>query len=129
MLEAEQEFSFKDAMGKYFDELVNAMTYLGNKPDTFFLGQSVEFEGTSMYASLKHVSMKKRLELPIFEETQIGMTLGIALNGTVPVSIIPRWDFLILATNQLVNHLNRLPEYSDGEYRPKAIIRTGVGSS
>ena len=28
---------------KYFDELKRAMTWLGEKPDTMFLGQAVEY--------------------------------------------------------------------------------------
>lgn len=113
---------------KYFDELERAMSWLGEKEDTYFLGQAVGCPGTAMFNTLKNVSMTKRLELPVFEETQMGITVGMAVNNTVPISIFPRWDFLICATSQLVNHLNRLKKNSNGEYVPKAIIRTGVGS-
>jgi len=44
----------------------------------------------------------------------------------VPVSIYPRWNFLLLAVNQIVNHLDKLPMISS--YRPRVIIRTGIGS-
>lgn len=81
-----------------------------------------------MYNTLRKVSKEKRLELPVFENCQMGMSIGMSLNYTVPISIFPRFDFLILATNQLVNHLNRLKSYSSHEYQPKVIIRTGVGS-
>ena len=104
------------------------MTWLGEQPDTFFIGQSVGNEGTAMFNSLKGVPIEKRLELPVIEETQMGMSTGMALNGTVPISLYPRWDFLILASNQLVNHLNRLKKYSADEYAPKVIIRVGIGS-
>jgi hypothetical protein len=33
-----------------------------------------------------------------------------------------------LTANQLVNHLDRFPIFSHGEYAPKVIIRTGIGS-
>ena len=56
----------------------------------------------------RYISLEKRIELPVFEETQMGMTLGMALNGSVPISIFPRWNFLILATNQIVNHLDKI---------------------
>lgn len=104
------------------------MTWLGQKEDTFFLGQSVSIAGTAMFDTLKNVSMEKRWELPVCEEQQLGMSIGISLNKTVPVSIFPRWDFLLLASNQLVNHLNRLKKYSNNEYIPKVIIRCGIGS-
>ena len=113
-------------MAKYFDELKRAMEFLGEQPDTFFLGQAVEYKGTAMTNTLKGVSREKLLEMPVDEEMQMGITNGLALNGTVPISIYPRWNFLLLATNQLVNHLDRMTEYSHGEYVPKAIIRTSI---
>ena len=115
-------------MAKYYDELKRAMEFLGKQPDTFFLGQAVEYKGTAMTNTLKDISREKLLEMPVDEEMQMGITNGLALNGTVPVSIYPRWNFLLLATNQLVNHLDRMTEYSHGQYVPKAIIRTSVGS-
>ena len=58
----------------------------------------------------------------------MGMATGLALAGHVPVTIFPRWNFLLLAVNQLVGHLDKLPLMSNGGYRPKVIVRTGVGS-
>jgi pyruvate/2-oxoglutarate/acetoin dehydrogenase E1 component len=59
---------------------------------------------------------------------QMGITLGMALNGTVPISIYPRWNFLLLAANQLVNHVDKINSMSEGGYKPKIIIRTSIGS-
>jgi pyruvate/2-oxoglutarate/acetoin dehydrogenase E1 component len=115
-------------MGKYFDELKRAMQFLGEKPDTFFLGQAVEYKGTAMTNTLTEVPKEKLLEMPVDEEMQMGITNGLAVNGTVPISIYPRWNFLLLAMNQLVNHLDKMPAFSYGEYVPKVIIRTSVGS-
>ncbi len=113
---------------KYFDELKKAMTWLGEKPDTMFLGQAVEYKGTAMTNTLTEVDRRKLLEMPVNEDMQMGMTLGMALNGTVPISIYPRWNFLILAANQIVNHLDKIKIMSGGGYTPKVIIRTGIGS-
>ena len=57
--------------------------------------------------------------MPIAEEMQMGISIGFALDGYIPVSIYPRMDFLILAMNQLVNHLDRFEEMSRGEFKPK----------
>jgi pyruvate/2-oxoglutarate/acetoin dehydrogenase E1 component len=115
-------------MGKYFDELKRAMDWLGEKEDTFFMGQAVTYAGTAMTNTLKDVPNNKKMELPVFEEMQTGMTVGMALNGRVPVSIYPRWNFLVLGTNQLVNHLDKIDVMSNGTYNTKAIIRTSIGS-
>jgi len=115
-------------MGKYFDELKRSMEYLGEQSDTMFLGQAVEYKGTGMTNTLKDISREKLLEMPVDEEMQMGITNGLAVAGTVPISIFPRWNFLLLTMNQLVNHLDRMPIFSHGEYCPKVIIRTSVGS-
>ena len=102
------------------------MEYLAEHSDTIFIGQAIEYAGTAMSNTLKDVSADKKLELPVCEDLQAGITNGLALDGKIPVSIYPRWNFLLLATNQIVNHLDKIPEISD--YKPKAIIRTGIGS-
>jgi pyruvate/2-oxoglutarate/acetoin dehydrogenase E1 component len=113
---------------KYFDELKRSMEWLAQDPRTIFLGQAVEVPGTAMSNTVKDIPLGRRLEVPVAEELQMGMTVGLALQGHVPVSIYPRWNFLLLAVNQLVNHLDKIQAMSAGGYRPKAIIRTGIGS-
>lgn len=111
----------------YKGALWEAMTWLADYPNTVFLGQSVAYPGTAMYGTLDNVPDYKRIELPVAEDMQMGLSIGLALQGYVPISLFPRFDFLLLATNQLVNHADRLPLMSD--YRPRVIIRTSVGSS
>ena len=111
---------------KYFDELKRAMDMLAKDPRVVFMGQAVEYAGTAMSNTLKDVPKDQLLELPVFEDTQMGMTLGLALAGYIPVSIYPRWNFLVCATNQLVNHVDKTTMMSD--YKPRIIIRTGIGS-
>jgi pyruvate/2-oxoglutarate/acetoin dehydrogenase E1 component len=111
---------------KYFDELKRSMDYLNMMSDTIFLGQAVEYAGTAMTNTLKDCDKSKLLEMPVIEESQMGFSIGLSLAGFTPISIYPRWNFLLLATNQLVNHLDKIPLYSD--YRPKVIARTSIGS-
>ena len=113
---------------KYFDELKKSMEWLGEKNDTFFIGQAVEVPGTAMFNTVKDIDPDKRLELPVFEDTQMGMSIGMALTGKRIISIFPRWNFLLCATNQLVSHLDKLPIITDGIVTPNVIIRTSVGS-
>lgn len=113
---------------KYFDEIKHSMEWLATKPDTLFLGQAVAFPGNVITKTLVDIPSEKKLECPVAEEMQMGMSIGLALNGIVPVTIYPRFDFLLLAMSQLVNHLNRFPDISEGKVVPKVIIRTMVGS-
>ena len=113
---------------KYFDELKRSMEFLAADPRTVFLGQAVAMPGTAMSNTLKGVDAKRLIELPVAEEMQMGMTTGLALTGAVPVSLFPRWNFLLCAMSQLVNHLDKLAAMAPGGYGAKAIVRTGIGS-
>lgn len=115
-------------MGKYQEELTRVMTYLGQDPRVIFLGQAVAYPGTAMTGTLSDVSDRQKLEFPVAEELQLGASIGLALGGFVPVTLYPRWNFLLLAVNQLVGHLDKLKVMSQGGYTPKVIIRTGIGS-
>ncbi|MGP1675918.1 MAG: hypothetical protein ACTS6J_02015 [Burkholderiales bacterium] len=94
------------------------------KQNAVFVGQSVRYDGAAIHASLNGVPMAQRIELPVIEDFQLGYCTGLALAGKLPVCIYPRIDFLVLALNQLVNHLDKLPLFG---WQPKVIIRTTVG--
>lgn len=108
------------------------MGMLAEDARTVFVGQSVRYEGHALYKTMQTqdgipiVPMERRVELPVIEDFQMGYSTGLALAGKLPVSIFPRWDFLLLAANQLVNHLDKIP--LQGKFRPKVIIRTTVGA-
>tara|TARA_R110000796_G_scaffold120927_3_gene235066 strand:+ start:1896 stop:2432 length:537 start_codon:yes stop_codon:yes gene_type:complete len=113
---------------KYKQELIRSMNWLAEKEDTIFLGQACAVSGHSISGTITDVPLEKRIELPVFEETQMGISTGMALEGYVPITIYPRFDFFILAINQLVNHLDKMIDMSKGDMRPKVIIRVGVGA-
>ena len=113
---------------KYFDELKKSMNWLAEKNNTVFLGQAVEYPGTAITNTLSDIDKSKLLEMPVNEDMQMGITLGMAFNGSVPISIYPRWNFLLLAANQLVNHVDKVKVMTQGEATPKIIIRTSIGS-
>ena len=104
------------------------MNYLSKNEKTIFIGQAVEVPGTAMSNTLKDIPSSKLLELPVAEEMQMGITTGLALDSNIPISIFPRWNFLLLAMNQLVNHLDKINIMSNNGFKTKIIIRTGVGS-
>ena len=115
-------------MKKYFNELKNSMKFLGSKKNTIFIGQAVEVPGTAMYNTLAEVPKKKLIELPVAEEMQMGITLGLAMNNDVPISIFPRWNFVLYGINQLINHIDKFKVMNGVKIKPKIIIRTGIGS-
>jgi len=116
-------------MANYFDELTRTMTEISKDSRVKFIGQSVVWDGHALFKTLKDVPMDKRMELPVSEDFQMGLSTGMALEGWIPVSIFPRMDFLILAANQFTNHLVNIATVSKGGYKPRVIIRVSVGAT
>lgn len=106
---------------EYKDALSGAMKKLSEHKRTTFIGQGVRDPGTFMSTTLNDVPMEKRNELPVAEEMQMGMSIGLALDGYIPITIYPRYNFIVSAMSQLVNHLNVM--------QPHVIVRVGVGST
>ena len=113
---------------KYKEELDKSMEWLASKSNTVFMGQAIGFSGHAISNTMIKVPQEKRIELPVFEELQLGIATGMALEGWVPITCYPRFDFFILSLNQLVNHLDKMQDMSKGDMRPKVIIRVAIGS-
>lgn len=108
-----------------FKQAVNeAMVWLSSIDNTVFIGQSVKYDGAAIFHSLEGVPITKRLEFPVAESLQLGYCTGLSLGGKLPICIFPRMDFMLLAMDQLVNHLDKLPLYG---WKPKVIMRCRVG--
>jgi pyruvate/2-oxoglutarate/acetoin dehydrogenase E1 component len=112
----------------YLKKLKSTMKLIGSKKNSIFIGQAVCYPGTAMFNTLKDIDRKKLIELPVAEEMQMGMTIGMMMAGYTPVSIYPRFNFLLLAMNQLVNHLDKFNEMTGNPKKFKSIIRTSIGS-
>jgi len=100
------------------------MRWLAEDARTVFVGQSLRYDGAAIYHSLDGVPMDKRLEFPVVENLQLGYCTGLSLTGKLPICIYPRMDFMLLAMDQLVNHLDKLPVFG---WKPKVLIRARVG--
>ena len=109
----------------YLAELTNAMGYLAADARTLFVGQAVAYTGQAAFPSFAKVPMERRIEMPVVENFQMGFCTGLSLEGFIPLCFFPRMDFLIIAMDQLVNHLDKLPLMG---WKPKVIIRTAIGS-
>lgn len=110
----------------YKDALTDAMTFLANKEDTIFIGQQIVYAGNPMSTTLGNVPKDKMVELPVLEEVQMGMSLGLAMAGKCVVTFYPRWDFIVSAANQLINHVDKY-EVMTGK-RANILVRLGKGS-
>lgn len=112
---------------KYFDELKRTMEWLAQQPKTIFVGQTVAGPGTFMFQTLRDCPKERCLEMPINESFQMQFTIGLALDGYVPISVYPRQNFLLLATGDMANMLDKIPAISSQKWLPKVLIRVAVG--
>lgn len=93
-----------------------------------FVGQGVAADGVATFADFADVPAGQKIEFPVAEDLNVGFALGLSLAGALAVVSLPRFDFLLRAADQIVNHLDKLEALSAGQYVPKVIIRTRVGS-
>ena len=110
----------------YKDALANAMIQLAEIDNTIFIGQQIIYAGNPMSTTLENVPKEKMIEVPVMEETQMGMSLGLAMAGKKVITFYPRWDFIICAANQLINHIDKIEVMSGFDVH--IIIRLGKGS-
>ena len=109
----------------YRDEVKRGMSLLARQPNVIFCGQGVSIKANAMFEQLEGVPKHQRLEVPVFENTQLGMCLGMSLAGLLPVCLFPRTNFLLLAIDQLVNHLDKWQQMTG---KPaKVIVKTMSG--
>ena len=104
------------------------MDLFAEQSNSIFIGQAVEYKGTALTHQVKSFDSYKLLELPVAEEMQAGFALGLALEGYLPISLDPRMNFIILAMNQIINHLDKWEAMSCGMSKPKVIMKAVAGS-
>jgi len=112
---------------KYFDELKRTMEWIAQQPQTLFVGQTVAGPGTFMFQTLRDVPKSRTLEMPINESFQMQFTIGLALAGYIPISVYPRQNFMLLATSDMVNMLDKIPAISQDKVQPRILIRVAAG--
>lgn len=111
----------------YHKTLKKELDNLAKNDKTIFIGQQVA-SIENFYNLLIDIPMHQKRELPVAEDMQTSMCLGMALEGFLPISIYQRCDFLPRAADSLINHLNLIEELSRGVFCPKIIIFTTIGS-
>jgi pyruvate/2-oxoglutarate/acetoin dehydrogenase E1 component len=113
-------------MKTYKDYLFEYMDKINNMENSIFIGQQIVFYGNPMSKTIDFQNKTKFIETPVFEETQMGMSLGLSIDDRFVVTFYPRWDFLICAANQLINHVDKFELMTNKKIH--MIIRVGKGS-
>ena len=70
---------------------------------------------------------RRRIEMPTAENAILGAAVGLAMNGYRPVVSFHRVEFALLAMEQIVDNLAKLPWISGGRHRCPVLVRLVVG--
>ena len=109
----DENISYKDAM-------IQSMTELGEE-GAIFIGYNVKY-GNAI-GTLKNVPDDQKLETPVAENLMAGLAIGMSFEGFIPVIYYERHDFMLVAADAIVNHIDKIERISHGEFKCPIIIR------
>lgn len=116
--------SFKDAIR---EALIQSMR---KNKNIFVFGEGVDDPkgvfGTTL--GLDKIFGKQRcFDTPISENALTGIAMGASLIGLKPILVHMRMDFLLLAMDQMINHMAKWSYMSAGKIKVPVIIRSLIG--
>lgn len=117
----------------YQDALLETMTQaLDTNPSTLIMGQGVD-DHKGLFGSTTDLAEKyghdRVMDTPLAEEGIMGIAVGAAMNGMYPILTHIRADFMLLATNQIINMAAKYKYMFGGTTEVPLMIRAIVGRS
>ena len=112
---------------KYGEAIKKSMEMLAENEKTIFLGYNTCF-GSKAYGTLEKIPEDKKIETPVAENLMMGLAIGMSIEGYRPVVFFERHDFMLIALDGIVNHLDKIEKMSKGQFKTPVIIRTVIGS-
>ena len=112
--------SVEDENISYKDAMIQSMTELGER-NAIFIGYNVLY-GNAI-GTLKNVPDDQKLETPVAENLMAGLAIGMSFEGFLPVIYYERHDFMLVAADAIVNHIDKIERISHGEFKCPVIIR------
>ena len=109
----ESDISYKNAIAQSMKEL--------GELGAIFIGYNVAY-GDAM-GTLKGVPKEQKLETPVAENLMAGLAIGMSFEGFIPVLYYERHDFMLVAADAIINHIDKIERISHGEFKVPVIIR------
>lgn len=111
----------------YCEGILQAHQYLlETHPEVFVIGQglwSPWYVGNSMKDLDKRYGRDRIMDTPVSEDATTAIAAGASLCGYKALVVHPRVDFMILATNSIVNQIAKWSHMLGGQSRPSVTIR------
>lgn len=103
---------------------------LRKNPKVVVLGEGVDdpkgIEGTVL-GLYKEFGKKRVIDLPLAENGCMGVAIGAAMTGLLPIIVHQRMDFMLLAMDQIVNHAGKWHYMFGGRQNVPLAIKCTVG--
>jgi len=112
----------------YQQAITERCTQYANGPMVRFIGYNTIY-GSRMYSTLNAVPSNQCIEAPVAENLMMGLAMGMSLEGYKPIVCFERHDFMLLAMDAIVNHLDKMPWISGDQFKFPVIVRAIVGGS
>ena len=116
-----KNITYSKAIYKAFDDL------LKNRKDVVILGQglwSPWYVGNTMTDLEKKYGKQRLIDTPVSEAAVTGMAIGASLFKLRPIVVHPRMDFMLLATDAIVNEATKWKYILGGGPNVKVTIRS-----
>lgn len=114
----------------YSEGILEAFTYLlKNHEEVFVIGQglwSPWYVGSSMKDLDVDFGRERVMDTPVSEDATTAIAGGASLCGYRPIVVHPRVDFMLLASNSIVNQIAKWSHMLGGQSHPKVTIRAIV---
>lgn len=115
-----------------FNQAISEATVMAMKKNknVFILGESVA-SATGVFGTTRDAYLtfgnKRVIETPLSENAFTGLGIGAALSGLRPIMVHDRNDFLMLAMDQIVNHMAKISYIHQGKIKLPIVIRALIG--
>ncbi|NBI27635.1 alpha-ketoacid dehydrogenase subunit beta [Chengkuizengella marina] len=115
----------------YLDAIRTAMSEEMRRDDNVFvLGEDVGVKGgvfTATKGLLEEFGESRALDTPLAESAIAGVAIGAAMYGMRPIAEMQYSDFMLPATNQIINEAAKIRYRSNNDWDCPLVIRAPIG--
>ncbi|CAM2806323.1 alpha-ketoacid dehydrogenase subunit beta [Paenibacillus sediminis] len=119
------------AVMEYIDAIRLAMKEEMEKDDTVFvMGEDVGVKGgvfTTTKGFIEQFGEMRVIDTPLAESAIAGVAIGAAMYGMKPIAEMQYSDFMLPATNQIINEAAKIRYRSNNDWSCPVVVRAPIG--
>ena len=112
----------------HFDHISNTINkYLSSNKNAVVFCEGIDDNFFNTLTDISREFPSQCIELPCSENASVGMALGAACYGIIPILCFQRVEFALLALEQLFNNSSKINYLSNGKISNPALFRFVIG--